>query len=304
MTSNILVIGKNSQLGRSLYKVLENLGNSSKDQKKFFFASRDQLDLSNTNLIKNFFKENQFNCIINCAAYTSVDKAESDVEMANQINHIAVAQLAEIAKIQRIPLIQISTDHVFEGLVNKPYSEEDNTNPQNIYGKTKLKGEMAIINSGCIGAIIRTSWLHSEFGNNFVKKMLNLSKSQKAIEVVIDQFGSPTYAINLAKVLIAIIDKYKTFEYLNSKLNIFHFTDDGSCSWFEFAKTIFYLSGINCVVDPIKTKDYSTVAIRPNYSVLDKSKIKNYLPDFKMQHWREGLINCLKEIKKQDHLFS
>ena len=181
MTSNILVIGKNSQLGRSLYKVLENLGNSSKDQKKFFFASRDQLDLSNTNLIKNFFKENQFNCIINCAAYTSVDKAESDVEMANQINHIAVAQLAEIAKIQRIPLIQISTDHVFEGLVNKPYSEEDNTNPQNIYGKTKLKGEMAIINSGCIGAIIRTSWLHSEFGNNFVKKMLNLSKVKKQL---------------------------------------------------------------------------------------------------------------------------
>ena len=310
MNKRILVTGKSSQLGKSLQKVLGNLTYLPKkssgydefiyNEYKFIFVSKYNLDLSNSESINNFFENNKFNGIINCAAYTSVDKSESNVNLAEQVNHFAVAKLAEFSKDRSIPLIQISTDYVFDGHFLKPYEETDETNPQNIYGLTKLKGEKAITNSGCNGAIIRTSWLHSEFGNNFVKNMLNLSKKKKILDVVYDQIGSPTYATNLAKLILTIFNEDRAIKVLKSKLNIYHFSDDGSCSWFEFAKAIFDLSSISCQVNPLKTQDYKSIANRPHYSVMNKSKIKKYLPKLEIQHWRDALKKCLIEIKKED----
>ena len=309
MTKRILVTGKNGQLGNSLQKVLNNLFFSSKkfsdynnfelNGHSFIFVSRDNLDLSNLESIKYFLENNQFKGIINCAAYTSVDKAESDIMTAEQINHHAVAQLAEFARISSIPLIQISTDYVFHGRLSKPYDETDDTNPQNIYGHTKLKGEKAMIESGCTGAIIRTSWLHSEFGNNFVKTILNLGKGQKSLNVVNDQIGSPTYATNLAKLLLTIFSGHRSTQILNTKLNIYHFSDDGICSWYDFAKAIFDLSNISCKVNPLETKDCQSIAKRPLYNVLNKRKIRDYLPELEIQHWRDALRKCLIEINKK-----
>lgn len=301
MNKNILVIGKNGQLGQSLFKVIENCTvNSMPNNWIFNFISRDELDLSNLKSIKEFFHHQKFSVIINFAAYTSVDKAENDIELANQINHLAVAKLAEVAKNQEIPLIHISTDYVFHGQEFKSYTETDNTDPQNVYGLTKLKGEQSLIASGCKGAIIRTSWLYSEYGKNFVKTILNLGKENDNIDVVSDQVGSPTYAINLAKAIFTMLNKQQTIKILNSQLNIYHFSDEGICSWYDFAKTIIKISNINCEVNPVKTKDYPSKAKRPNYNVMNKNKIKQHLPDFEIPHWKESLVNCLIEIRKTE----
>lgn len=298
MSKRILVIGKNGQLGRSLLKVIsDNTMKFKVSYWDFNFIARNELDLSNLKKIKEFFQNQKFSGIINCAAYTSVDKAESDIELANQINHLAVAQLAEVAKNQDIPLIHISTDYVFHGQEFKSYKETDKTDPQNIYGLTKLKGEQSLISSGCMGAIIRTSWLYSEYGKNFVKTMLNLGNERDSISVVNDQVGSPTYATNLANAIFAMLEKNQTIKILNSELNIYHFSDDGICTWYDFAKAIFKICDINCKINPVGTKDYPSQAKRPNYNVMNKSKIKQYLPDFVIPHWRESLISCLSEIK-------
>lgn len=313
MTKTILVIGKNGQLGNSLQKILKNLqlffNNSSKNYNALFdlskndlgftFVSRNELDLSIPDSIKEFFHQNwQFSGIINCAAYTAVDKAESNEGLAEQINCLAIGQLAEIAKNKAIPLIHISTDYVFNGQANKPYIETDETDPINVYGLTKLKGEKVLKESGCSGAIIRTSWLYSEFGNNFVKTMLSLARKQESVDVVNDQIGGPTYALNLAKVLLLIHYNRQTNEIMNSKLNLFHFTDEGFCSRFDFVKTIFELSKLNCIVNPVKTKDYFSQAKRPYYNVMSNAKIKKYLPYLEVYNWRESLISCLTELKK------
>jgi dTDP-4-dehydrorhamnose reductase len=301
MINHILVIGKNGQLGRSLQKVVKKFTYSDWD---FFFITRNMLDLSNLDSINDFFQDQHFSAIINCAAYTSVDKAENNFKLADQINHLAVARLAEIAKNQSIPLIHISTDYVFHGKGLKPYEETDKTNPQNIYGLTKLKGEQVMMESGCTGAIIRTSWLHSEFGNNFVKTMLALGIKCDSLKVVIDQVSSPTYATNLAKLLIVLLNKNQITKILNSQFNIYHFSDEGNCSWYDFAKAIFELSDISCKVKPVETKDYPSSVKRPKYSVMNKTKIKNHLPDLEVQHWRESLIDCLAEIKNKDSYLS
>lgn len=315
MINRILIIGKNSQLGKSLQKVIKNKYyllnnyNNTKSYLKdydlsfdnFIFVSRESIDLSNPNSINNFFKFNKFNVIVNFAAYTSVDGAESNIDQAEQINHFAVAQISKIAKDQGIPLIHISTDYVFNGRTSKAYLETDKTIPKNIYGESKLNGELAMKDSGCSGAIIRTSWLYSEFGNNFVQTMLNLGQKNKSINVINDQIGSPTYASNLAKLLLNMLYDSKIKKILKSELNVYHFSDDGICSWFEFANTIFELSKIKCQVNPIKTKDYSSDANRPLYNVISKDKIKNTLPNFKFEYWQDALMNCLNEIKIKDY---
>ena len=251
MNNQILIIGKNSQLGKSLQKVIKNKSYLSKNNIKtesffkdydlsfhnFNFVSRDSIDLSSPNSINNFFKLNKFNVIVNFAAYTSVDGAESNIDQAEQINHFAVAQISKIAKDLGIPLIHISTDYVFNGRTSKAYLETDKTIPKNIYGKSKLNGELAMKDSGCSGAIIRTSWLYSEFGDNFVQTMLNLGQKNKSINVINDQIGSPTYASNLAKLLLNMLYDSKIEKILKSELNVYHFSDDGVCSWFEFAKS-------------------------------------------------------------------
>ena len=314
MIKNVLVIGKNGQLGQSLKKILRRLSNLSHNtnnhsginlefidyEEIFVFVSREELDLSNPKSIKDFFYNKNFNGIINCAAYTSVDKAENQYILANQINNIAITQLAEIAKIQSIPLIHISTDYVFNGDKFKELNETDCVNPQNVYGLTKYKGEQGMIKSGCTGAIIRTSWLYSEFGNNFVKTMLSLAEQRDSIDVVADQVGSPTYASNLAKVLLMMFNTQKIIEVLNSQLNIYHYSDDGFCSWFEFAKTIFETADINCKVNPIKTKNFLAPAKRPQYSLMSKKKIKNFIINLQIPQWQDSLSDCLTEIKNKN----
>ena len=314
MTKSILVTGKNGQLGLSLQKLVRDsstaLGISA--EMNFVFVERHELDLACSDIISAFFSNQRFDAIINCAAYTGVDKAEKESELADQINHLAVAQLAKIAKQQSIPLVHISTDHVFNGKGFKPYVESDATDPQNVYGLTKLNGEQMILVSGCKGAIIRTSWVYSEFGNNFVKTMLRLGKESDSLNVIFDQVGSPTYAMDLAQAVLAILNAefsmlndQQTSEIQHSKLNIYHYSNEGICSWYDFAQVIFELSDISCQVKPIETKDYPTSAKRPHYSVMNKSKIKHDLPYPKatpglvIPYWRDSLKICLKELEAQ-----
>jgi len=305
MTKRILVTGKNGQLGQSLQKLVgdSSVAHVMTSGMAFTFVGRDELDLACFDSISTFFSNQHFDAMINCAAYTAVDKAESEPELADQINNLAVAQLAEIAKNQSIPLIHISTDYVFNGKSFKPYVETDATDPQNVYGLTKLKGEQAMQASGCAGAIIRTSWVYSEFGNNFVKTMLRLGKERDSLNVIFDQVGSPTYATDLAQAVLAILNS--EFLMLNeapnpetqkSKLSIYHLSNEGVCSWYDFAKAVFESSNITCQVNPIETKGYPMPAKRPHYSVMNKAKIKQ-ITGLMVPYWRDSLKTCLKELE-------
>lgn len=308
MLKRVLVTGKNGQLGQSLQKLVDEYS-----QFKFTFVARDELDLADPQSIANYFSvhSNSFDAIVNCAAYTAVDKAQSEPDLANQINHLAVKQLAQIAKMQAIPLIHISTDYVFDGQSYKPYTEADLTDPQNVYGLTKLKGEQAILASGCKGAIIRTSWVYSEFGSNFVKTMLRLGKERDSLNVIFDQVGSPTYATDLAQAILTFISlsvidtesseviEIRHQDWQDGVMNIYHYSNEGVCSWYDFAKAIFELSDVSCHVLPIETKDYPTPAKRPHYSVMNKAKIKQ-LPGLVVPYWRDSLQTCLKELEAKE----
>ena len=285
--SKILVTGSNGQLGSEI-KLL------TQENKNFFFTDKSLLDIKDSNKIKQFCINNQITHIINCAAYTAVDKAESEKELVNQINHIAVKNLAEISKELNIILIHISTDYVFDGKNYIPYKENNKTNPQGVYGKTKLDGEIAFQKSGAKGIIIRTSWVYSEYGNNFVKTMLKLSKSKDKLCVVFDQVGTPTYAKDLAKTILKIL-KTKKLNYLYAE--IYHYSNEGVCSWYDFAKEIFELSNIDIEVNPIETKDYPMPAKRPKYSVLNKAKIKNDF-DINIPYWKDSLEEMLKDFNE------
>ena len=228
----ILVIGKNGQLGKSIHKIVTN----NEQTNEFVFVGREDLDLSSTDRIASYFSYNNFDILINCAAYTAVDKAEEEVVFADQINHLAVAQLAQIAKKQQAKLIHISTDYVFDGESEKPYIETDTTNPVNIYGKTKLAGEQALKKIMPTDAIIiRTSWLYSEYGNNFMNTILRLGKERDEINMVSDQLGSPTYATNLAEAIFKIIE-YKDYKDKKQSTEIYHFSSEGEISWYDFTK--------------------------------------------------------------------
>ncbi|SVE38673.1 uncharacterized protein METZ01_LOCUS491527, partial [marine metagenome] len=230
----ILIIGENGQLGKSIKNVIgkKQLNDT------FVFVVRDQLDLSNNHSITNYFKSHQFDVIVNCAAYTSVDKAELEIETADKINHLAVKQIAEIANHQKTKLIHISTDYVFDGESDNPYSESDKTNPINVYGKTKLAGEQAIFLAMPNNAIIiRTSWVYSEFGNNFVDTILRLGNEREEIDIVFDQLGNPTYANDLAMAILQIISN-EQFYSVNKETQIFHYSNKGSCNWYDFAEEV------------------------------------------------------------------
>lgn len=285
----ILVIGKNGQLGKSL----NNIVSKRKDAKNFIFIGRKQLNLSNTNSIRSYFKKNTFNLIINCAAYTNVDQAEVKLNIAKKINHNAVFELAKAAKKQNCKLIHISTDYVFDGLNKNAYSEEDATNPINVYGQSKLDGEKAIQNTMKFNAIIiRTSWVYSEFENNFVDTMLRLGQNNDELNVVSDQIGSPTYASDLA---IAILNIIETDEYFSTKkkTEIFHFSNKGKASWSDFAREIFKIAKIQCKVNNIDSNSYSTIAKRPLNSELNKNKI---IKTFNMTipSWKFSLKQAIK----------
>ena len=295
----ILVTGKNGQLGKSIHKVVnsEVKTNNNLSSHYFVFVGREELDLSNENNVARYFENNIFDIIINCAAYTAVDKAEEEPDLTNQINHLAVKQLAQIAKNQQAELIHISTDYVFDGESNKPYMETDVTNPINVYGKTKLAGEKALQEIMPTDAIIiRTSWVYSEYGNNFVKTMLRLGKERDEVNIVSDQIGSPTYAADLANAILRIID-IKDYQDKGQSTEIYHYSNEGEISWYDFAKEIFKMAKIDCKVNPITTDQYPTPAKRPRNTFMNKDKIIETfgvnIPD-----WKEPLTKAFKFIIK------
>ena len=289
----VLVTGKNGQLGKSIHKIVtanEQIG-------KFIFAGRDELDLSKTSSITSYFNQNNFDIIINCAAYTSVDKMEEQSELANQINHLAVAELVKIAKMQQAKLIHISTDYVFDGESDRPYKEADETNPINIYGRTKLAGEQALQEIMPTDAmIIRTSWVYSEFGNNFVKTILKLSKERDDINVVCDQMGSPTYATDLANAILGILQN-KAFKDPGQETQVYHYSNSGEVSWYEFAREVFELTNIQCSVSPISTEEFPTLAKRPKNTLMNKDKIAETF-SINIFDWKESLNICMAIIKE------
>ena len=282
---NILVTGSNGQVGSEIKEL-------SKDYNyNFFFTTSNDLDITNHNKVKEYLESNNINIIINCAAYTAVDKAEDDKENANDINHLAVKNLAQISKDNNIKLIHISTDYVFDGKNFKPYTEDDITNPNSVYGKTKLDGENEMIKINPHNSIIvRTSWVYSSFGNNFVKTMLRLGKEKDELGVIFDQIGSPTYARDLAQNILDILPNIK-----NDKVAIYNYSNEGVLSWYDFAKEIMRMAKIDCSINPIETFQYPTPAKRPHYSLLNKSKIKN---DFGVEipYWKDSLSDCLKVL--------
>jgi len=292
----ILVTGKNGQLGRSIQKIVCEENSNSQNTIYFVFVGREELDLSNESNIAHYFEKNVFDVIINCAAYTAVDKAEEEEELANQVNYLAVSQLAQIAKKQKAKLIHISTDYVFDGESNSSYKEADNTSPINVYGETKLAGEKAIQeNMPTDAIIIRTSWVYSEFGNNFVKTMLRLGKERDEINVVSDQIGSPTYATDLAVGILEII-KSKEFREDDQATQIYHYSNEGELSWYDFAKEIFKIVKIDCQVNPITTLQYPTPAERPRNTLLNKDKVSR-LFNMKIHHWQKSCQACIKNIE-------
>ncbi|MCX6075022.1 MAG: dTDP-4-dehydrorhamnose reductase [Campylobacterales bacterium] len=285
---NILVTGATGQLGNEI-----NALSGSYPHHTFTFADRNILDLGNLCKLEDYFDANTFDAIINCAAYTAVDKAENDEELANTINHRAVSMMAKIAKKKEITLVHVSTDYVFNGQNYRPYVETDSTDPQGIYGRTKCDGENAILDVAPKNTIIiRTSWVYSSFGNNFVKTMLRLGKERDTLGVIFDQVGTPTYARDLGRVILDILPQIK-----NKAPEIFHYSNEGAASWYDFAKAIFELSELQCTVNPITTDQYPTPARRPHYSLLNKSKIKEMF-GITIPYWRDSLDECLKEIVK------
>jgi dTDP-4-dehydrorhamnose reductase len=300
--SNILITGSNGQVGSELKELSNNYSYN------FFFADRTNIDITNKEDIKNFCQTNNINTIINCAAYTAVDKAESEQALADAVNHLAVKNLAQIAKEQSIKLIHISTDYVFDGKNFKPYSEDDVTNPQGVYGKTKLDGENAMLEINPANAIIiRTSRVYSFYGNNFVKTMLRLGKEKKELGVIFDQVGTPTYARDLAKTILQIVGsrmqdlgdssdaQNPKSKIQNPNVQIYHYSNEGVLSWYDFAKEIMRMAKLDCKINLIETTEYPTPAKRPHYSLLNKAKIKSAF-NIEIPYWKDGLDDCLKRL--------
>lgn len=283
---NVLVTGCNGQLGNEFRKVALY-----EDDINWIFTDVDSLNICNENEIINFFKNNNIDICINCAAYTAVDKAEDEEDSARLINATAVKYLANICQSNNTLLIHISTDYVFDGTSERAYKENDIVSPNSVYGKTKAEGEQYIINSGCQYIIVRTSWLYSSYGNNFVKTMLRLGTERDFVNVVDDQNGNPTWAYDLACAIMLLIRRAN----LKNIKEIFNYSNEGVIPWNNFAEAIFYIGGKNCEVRPISTKEYGSKANRPAFSALDKTKIKEYT-GIRIPFWRDSLIKCIEEI--------
>jgi len=292
MRKKILITGANGQLGQSIAKYV-----STYKDLEFTFVTRKELEFDDLKNIDVFFQDKVFDVVVNCAAYTAVDKAEAEHELANIVNHLAVKRISEICKAKNISLIHISTDYVFNGKNYRPYVETDVTEPLNVYGKTKLKGEQALQEINPNGMVIRTGWVHSEFGNNFVNTMLRLGKEKDKLRVIFDQVGSPTYASDLAKVILNIIKQSK-FKELNLRSNTYHYSNEGVASWYDFTKAVFEIGEISCNIMPVETKNYTTPAERPLYSLMNKEKIKNTF-DISIPYWKDSLKACLVEIDRR-----
>ena len=286
---SILVTGANGQLGKEIQNLASDI-----EKFNFIFTDIDDLDITNEVSLSKFFDKNSIDYIVNCAAYTAVDKAETNIELCNKINSIAVKNLVSFAEEYNVNFITISTDYVFNGTNYKPYTEDDKTSPNSVYGASKLAGETEALKYEK-SIIIRTSWLYSHYGANFIRTMLNLAETRNELNVIFDQIGTPTYAADLTEAIIEIIRYSENNEFV---AGIYNYSNEGVTSWFDFAKTIFKLTNTNCKVRPIETKDYPTPAARPHYSVLNKSKIKDTFNLF-IPYWEDSLAECLKEHRKK-----
>ena len=289
MIKNILITGANGQVGQELQVLVEKKEHDLQDS-NFYFTDRDSLDITHKDELEKFIDTNTIDAIINCAAYTAVDDAEKDGALANIVNRDAVKMLAELSLEKSIQLIHLSTDYVFDSNKHTPFKEDDETNPQSIYAKSKLAGEDEIKRINPVNAIIiRTSWIYSSFGSNFVYTMLKLGQNKKELNVVCDQMGTPTYAKDLAKTILTILSK----KHQSDTITTYNYSNEGSCSWYDFAQAIFELTNMKCKVNPISTEEYPTPAKRPYYSVLNKEKIKKDF-DLQIPYWRDSLKECLK----------
>lgn len=288
---NILVTGANGQLGNEMRIVSKN----SKDN--YIFTDVAELDITDDKAVNRIVKDNNIKAIVNCAAYTNVDKAETDVEFAELLNSKAVRNLADAIKANDGMLIHISTDYVFGGSKgNTPRTEDEPVNPTGVYGLTKLHGEQQIAESGVNAIILRTAWLYSEFGKNFVKTMLNLTSTKPELKVVFDQCGTPTYALDLAEAIFNIIENRK----YDGREGIYHFSNEGVCSWFDFTKMIAEYSGnTSCDIHPCHSNEFPSPVVRPSYSVLDKTKYKETF-DRKIPYWTDSLKTCIKNLKENE----
>ncbi len=285
-SKRILVTGANGQLGSEMRK----LGSVSPNE--YIFTDVQELDITNKDAVMSFVEQNGVNIIVNCAAYTNVDRAEDDEATAELINATAVGNLAEAAKAVDGTLFHVSTDYVFGADGNTPRSEDMPTNPLGVYGRTKLSGEQAIQEVGAKAIIIRTAWLYSEFGNNFLKTMLRLTAEKESLNVVFDQVGTPTYAGDLALVIFSIIEGNL---YAGNE-GVYHFSNEGVCSWYDFANEIAIAAGnINCNIQPCHSSEFPSKVTRPPYSVLDKTKIKQTF-GVDIPHWRNSMLYCLERL--------
>ena len=282
---NILVTGDNGQLGNEMRVVADG-----QTTVAYHFTDVAELDICDIDAIERMVSELGVCCIVNCAAYTNVNKAEEDVELCDKLNHQAPANLAQVAERHGIELIHVSTDYVFNGCHYRPYREDDATCPNSVYGSTKLAGEEAILRLCSTAAIIRTAWLYSTFGNNFVKTMLRLGAERAELGVVFDQVGTPTYARDLARTIHHIVCR-------GVVPGVYHYSNEGVCSWYDFTKAIFALGGIEtCALKPLHTEEYPTPAARPHYSVLDKTKIKQTY-GVEVPYWMDSLRECIELLR-------
>ena len=280
----ILVTGANGQLGQSILEQSKNY-----KEIECFFVTRNELDITNEELIKHYFDDKSFDFVVNCAAYTAVDKAEDEQESAYLVNAKATEFLAKITNEKKIPFIHVSTDYVFDGTASQPRMETDQTNPIGVYGQTKLEGENLALKNNPKTIILRTAWVYSRFGNNFVKTMLRLFQEKESISVVADQIGSPTNAIDLADAILEIISTNEL------TYGIFNYSNEGKCSWFEFAQKIKEFSSSTIEINPVPTSAYPTKAKRPAYSLLDKTKIKEVY-QLTIPNWEDSLKKELKHL--------
>lgn len=287
--NNILITGANGQLGNEM-----RIQSLKSKEDVYHFTDVAELDITRINDIRHYVSEKHINIIVNCAAYTNVDKAEDDETTANLINHEAVRNLAVVSKEADIQLIHISTDYVFGGTNNLPYQENEPTNPLGVYGKTKFAGENAIKEIECDYLIFRTAWLYSSFGNNFVKTMQRLTREKDSLKVVFDQVGTPTYAADLASLIYKVIEE-KMYE---KHQGIYHFSNEGVCSWYDFAKEIAFLSNNDCNIQPCHSSEFPSKVNRPAFSVLDKTKVKVDFA-YNIPYWRDSLVKCINKLKQQ-----
>ena len=284
---NILITGANGQLGSSL----RQLGSVSPNN--YLATDVAELDITDAGAVLRAVREQGIDVIVNCAAYTDVERAEDDEPTAELLNHKAAGNLAAAAKATGATLFHVSTDYVFDGTAHTPYTEDGTPSPLGAYGRTKLAGERAVMASGCRYLIFRTAWLYSEYGNNFLKTMLRLTSERDTLQVVFDQIGTPTYAGDLALALFSIIESER---YAGNE-GVYHFTDEGVCSWYDFATEIAAAAGHDkCRIIPCHTSEFPTKATRPAYSVLDKTKVKQTF-QMDIPHWREAMLYCLEKLR-------